>query len=74
MDNLNVGERRFTPRTPVNQPLGAVKQLIIPQPHESFTYGPRETFIHSESLMIPIAGHTQGSELMQNGIAGFLLP
>jgi hypothetical protein len=74
MDNLNVRERGFTSWTPVDQSLRAVEQLIIPQPDESFTYSPRETFIHSESFMIPVARDTQGSQLMQNGIAGFVLP
>jgi hypothetical protein len=74
MNDLDVGQCRLATRTPVDEPLSAVKQAVVPKPNERFPHCQGKSFVHGKAFMRPIAGDSQRSQLMQNGTAGFLSP
>ncbi len=74
MRHFDIGQGGFAARTPVDQPLGAVEQLVFPKFDERFAHRPRQPFVHGETLMAPVAGNPQRAQLMQDRVTGFLFP
>ena len=74
VEHFNVRQRRLAARAPIDQPLGPVKQPILPKPDERFTHGVGKALVHREAFTLPIARDTQSFQLMQDRVAGFLFP
>ena len=67
---LLVGERRETPRTPVDDVFAPVDQVFLVQPHEHLPHRAGEPFIQGEAGPRPIAAASDGPELLQDPVTG----
>ena len=74
VNHFDVRQCGFAARAPVDQPFGAIEQLVFPKFDESLAHGARQAFVHGEALMLPIARNPERLQLMENGVAGLLLP
>src|SRR6202007_1642273 len=55
MLNFDMRQRRFTARTPVDQPVITLDQPLIVELHEYFRHGSRETLVKRKALTAPVA-------------------
>ena len=67
---LLVGKGGEAPRTPVDDVLSPVNQLLLVEADENFPYGLAEPRIQGEAGPVPVTGAAHGLQLVQNGPAG----
>ena len=61
-------------RVPVYQALATVNQVFFVQANKDFFHGIGKTFVHSETLALPVNGVAETAHLAGNGAAGFRFP
>lgn len=72
--DLDVGDRGQTPRTPVDDALGAVDQLVVVEPLEDGLDGLGQALVHGEPLAVPVDAVTESAHLAEDLAAVLLLP
>src|SRR5262249_41033315 len=72
--DLEVGQRTFAARAPVDELTVAIDQTAFEQLDEDLTHRSGETCIEGEALAAPIAGGAQAAKLLKNAPALFLSP
>src|SRR5690606_40822160 len=72
--DLQVGDRRFQHRIPVDQALAAVDQALLVQPHEGFDDGGRRHTVPGEHAARPVAAGADAAHLALDGVARLRLP
>jgi hypothetical protein len=68
--DLEVRERRLVDRIPVDQPLPAVDEALLPQADEVLGHRALQVVVHREPLARPVARHAQPPELVADGASG----
>ena len=74
MHDLDVGQGRFAPRAPVDQPLCSVQQPILPQTDEHLQDRPLTRTVHGEGFSGPVTGCPQPFKLIDDGSSRLLPP
>ena len=64
VNHLNIGQGRLATRAPIDEPLGPIKESILPEANKGLPHGPGEPLVHGEALPAPIAGYPQRLELV----------
>ena len=72
--DLEVGERRFASRAPVDQLAIAVNQTLAMEPDEDLDHRARETGVEREALAAPVARSAQAAQLIQDAAAVAFAP
>mmetsp|Transcript_22113 Transcript_22113/g.86955 ORF Transcript_22113/g.86955 Transcript_22113/m.86955 type:complete len:299 (+) Transcript_22113:780-1676(+) len=72
--HLQVRHRGLQHRVPAHEPLAAVDQAFLVQPHEGLDDHLRELLVHREVLVAPAHRVAQPAHLAGDGVAGLLLP
>lgn len=72
--DLDVGDRRQAARAPVDDPLGAVDQLVVVELLEDRLDGLRQALVHREALSRPVDPVAQAAHLAGDLAAGLALP
>ena len=72
--HLQVRQRRVQHRVPVHQPLAAVDQALLVQPHERLGHRLRQARVHREALATPVHACAEAAQLARDRAAGLLLP
>src|SRR5439155_16048136 len=67
---LLVGQRREAARAPMDDPMAAVNESLLPQAHEHFAHRPRVGRVEGEPRPGPITGRADHLELLENRRAG----
>ena len=67
---LFVRQRREAARAPMDHPMPAVNEPLLPQAHEHFPHGPRVRRVEREPRPAPIARRADHLELLENRGAG----
>ena len=73
-NDFQVGNRGVELRVPVDQPLAAVDQALLVELDEGFPDRFGQPLVHGETLVFPVQGGAQATQLSGDGAAGFLLP
>ena len=61
-------------RTPVDDVITLVNHVFVVKSHKYFAHRLGQTFIHGETLAVPVTGAPQSLELIYNDAAVFFLP
>jgi len=72
--HFQIAERGAVLDAPVDQPLRAVEQPVVVQPHERLAHGARGKPRHGEALALPIQRGAQRAVLLGDAVARLLLP
>jgi hypothetical protein len=72
--DLQIRERGPIDRAPVDQPLRAVEQPFLEEPHERLAHRARGTLVHGEAFALPVERRSQGAMLLAHALAVLLLP
>ena len=72
--DLEIGNRRLAPRTPVDDVLAAINQSFFIQPDENLDHRARKVFIHREVFAVPIDRRAQPLHLVEDRAAVMPLP
>src|SRR2546428_651673 len=68
---LFVRQRGETVGAPVDHPVAAVDQALLPQPHEDLAHGARVGRVQGEAGAAPVARAADHLELLEDGVARF---
>ena len=74
VDDLFVREGRAAFRAPVDDAVAFVDQTLVVQADEAFLDGGGKAFVHRETLALPVAGRSEGAQLLDDLAAVLLLP
>ena len=74
MQNLRIGNRGITNRTPVNHSGTTVNQTLFIQTDKGFQHRMRATLVHGKTKTIPVSGGTHLMELVDNTLLVLFLP
>ena len=72
--DLEIGNRRLAPRTPVDDVLAAINQSFFIQADENLAHGAGKPVVHGEVFAVPIDRRAQPLHLVENRAAVVLLP
>ena len=72
--DLQVGDRRLQHRVPVDEPLAAVDEAFLVEPHEGLGDDRRQPLVHREVLARPGHRGAHAAHLAGDGRAALLLP
>ena len=72
--HLDVGQGGQAARAPVDDPLGAVDELVVEEPLEHGLHGAGEALVHREPLTGPVHAVTEAAHLAEDLPAGLGLP
>ena len=69
-----IRERGVAARTPVDDVVTAVDQILVVQAHEHFGHRIAEALVHRETLALPVTGRAQPLQLANDGAAILFAP
>ncbi len=72
--DFEIGDSGLQHGIPVDQPLAAVDEALIKEPHEHLGHHLREPLVHGEALALPVAGGAEPAHLARDRRARFLFP
>jgi hypothetical protein len=72
--HFEIGQRGVQHRIPVHEPLAAIDETFLVQPHEHFGDGHRQAFIHGEPITRPVDRVAQAALLLRDGVSRLRLP